>query len=251
MFTISALDTLKDSKVVLVAGCGGGYDIFAGLPLYQGLINAGKTVVLANLTFSNLIVEPNTPLYVQNLIFYIRFCTKCYLVGSESKNTDPGYFPEKYLCEYFKKQNNKVQIYTFDHSIGIKDLTAAYEAICKAHNIDTIVIADGGTDSLMRGNEEELGTPTEDYTSIAAVYAMNPLLAPKRYLWAIGFGIDTYHGVNHALFLENVSALIKQKGFLGCFTMTNDMPEYQFFREAVCKRYVILTIIRPNSCLIK
>ena len=28
--------------------------------------------------------------------------------------------------------------------------------------IDTIILADGGTDSLMCGDEEELGTPTED-----------------------------------------------------------------------------------------
>ncbi len=36
-------------------------------------------------------------------------------------------------------------------------------------HIDCVILVDGGTDSLMRGDEKQLGTPTEDMTSIAAV----------------------------------------------------------------------------------
>lgn len=38
--------------------------------------------------------------------------------------------------------------------------------------IDCVILVDGGTDSLMRGDEVELGTPTEDMSSIAAIHQL-------------------------------------------------------------------------------
>lgn len=37
-----------------LAGCGGGYDIFSGLPLYFALTKSGKRCSLANLSFSQV-----------------------------------------------------------------------------------------------------------------------------------------------------------------------------------------------------
>jgi hypothetical protein len=48
---------------------------------------------------------------------------------------------------------------------------------------------------------------------------------PRKYLAAIGFGVDAFHGVSHALFLENVSNLIKTGGFLGTFSLIKEMKE--------------------------
>src|SRR6187200_258661 len=45
---------LESAQTVLIAGAGGGFDIFCGLPLYFSLKKAGKTVHLANLSFTNL-----------------------------------------------------------------------------------------------------------------------------------------------------------------------------------------------------
>ncbi len=45
---------LKDSERILVAGAGGGFDVYAGLPLAFALMDLGKTVHLANLSFSAL-----------------------------------------------------------------------------------------------------------------------------------------------------------------------------------------------------
>lgn len=41
------------------------------------------------------------------------------------------------------------------------------------------VLVDGGTDILMRGDEAELGTPTEDATSLAAVSTLTRSVATK------------------------------------------------------------------------
>jgi len=45
---------LDGANRILLAGAGGGFDIFCGLPLYFGLRAAGKSVHLANLSFAPL-----------------------------------------------------------------------------------------------------------------------------------------------------------------------------------------------------
>src|SRR5262249_35359273 len=58
MLTAPFLQELAPAQNVLVAGIGGGFDVFSGLPLYFGLQQAGKHVHLANLSFSSLPPEP-------------------------------------------------------------------------------------------------------------------------------------------------------------------------------------------------
>ena len=45
---------LTGARSVLIAGCGGGFDVFCGLPLYFALAAEGKRVHLANLSFTRL-----------------------------------------------------------------------------------------------------------------------------------------------------------------------------------------------------
>lgn len=51
----------------------------------------------------------------------------------------------------------------------------------------SVILIDGGTDALMCGDEENLGTPNEDLTSIAALDLIQNV---DKYLLCIGFGID-------------------------------------------------------------
>ena len=51
-------------------------------------------------------------------------------------------------------------------------------------------------------------------------------------LACIGFGIDHFHGVCHAHFLEAVADLTRAGAFLGAFSLTPDMPEAQMYRQA-------------------
>ena len=92
--------------------------------------------------------------------------------------------------------------------------------------IDTIVLVDGGTDSLMRGDEVGLGTPQEDLASIVAV---NELEIKRKLVLSIGFGIDAFHGVNHYQFLEAVADLARQGKYLGTLGLLDDMEEVQKF----------------------
>jgi hypothetical protein len=82
----------------------------------------------------------------------------------------------------------------------------------------------------MRGDEAGLGTPVEDITSILAANALTEI--ERRYLVCLGFGVDSFHGVCHAHFLENVADLARADAFLGAFSITRDMPEAKLFAEA-------------------
>lgn len=46
------LEQLSACKNLLIAGMGGGFDIFCGLPIYFELQGRGQTVHLANFSFS-------------------------------------------------------------------------------------------------------------------------------------------------------------------------------------------------------
>jgi hypothetical protein len=108
-------------------------------------------------------------------------------------------------------------------------LRAAHEALIDRLGIDTLVLVDGGTDSLMRGDEDGLGTPHEDVASLAATHEL-PLA--RKFLACLGFGIDHYHDVCHYRFLESVAELIRAGAYLGAFALTADMPEVRRYQDA-------------------
>jgi hypothetical protein len=100
----------------------------------------------------------------------------------------------------------------------------------QALGLDAIVLVDGGTDVLLRGDEVGLGTPSEDMASLAAVAAID---VPTRVVSCVGFGIDAYHGVCHANWLENVAALAAGGAFLGATALLERMPEVRLYVDAV------------------
>jgi hypothetical protein len=66
--------------------------------------------------------------------------------------------------------------------------------------------------------------------SLAAVAATN---VPARIVACVGFGVDTYHGVCHANWLENVAALTAEGAFLGATAFLERMPEVRLYLDAV------------------
>lgn len=206
---------LADSETILLAGAGGGFDIFSGLPLYFSLQAQGKTVYLANLSFSSL--GDREPRLSPSLLE---------VTADTPRPRD--YFPEQHLARWFRQQGEEVSIYCFERT-GFAPLFASYQTLVEMLAIDTVILVDGGTDSLMRGDETGLGTPHEDVASIAAV---DELAVKRKLLVCLGFGIDRYHGVCHARVLEAVAELIASGGFLGTFSLLEEMPEVQKYKQA-------------------
>src|SRR3954468_2639162 len=93
---------LRDARNVLIAGAGGGFDVFSGLPLYFNLHAAGKQVFLANLTFFNLPPDTSGRHLTPELVEVTADS-----VGGEH------YFPEKHLSQWFRDHGREVPVYCF------------------------------------------------------------------------------------------------------------------------------------------
>lgn len=209
---------VSNCKNLLIAGMGGGFDIFCGLPIYFELKKHGINAHLANFSFSD----------IESMDFGTHL-TKT-LVGITPKLERPfPYFPEFHLVNWFKKKRNEeLTIWCF-HKTGAAPLTENYKVLCERLRIDGILLVDGGVDSLVRGDEAELGTAIEDLTSL---YAVNQLSnVGTRLITCIGFGAE--QNLTHAHILENIAGLTKAGGFLGSCSLLPQMESYRAYDEAV------------------
>ncbi|QDG53419.1 DUF1152 domain-containing protein [Persicimonas caeni] len=210
------LDRLRDAKSVLIAGAGGGFDLFSGLPIYFALREAGKTVHLANLSFSALAKSDA-----------VAHDWGVYEVDARTQG-NPDYFPERYLAQWLEAHDDPTPVFCIERR-GYEAVKKAYELLAATLEFDTLVLVDGGTDSLMRGDEAGLGTPAEDVMSLLAGARLE---LDDALLICLGFGIDHYHGVCHAQFLEAVAELTRTGGYLGAFALTQQMPAVKRYMEA-------------------
>jgi hypothetical protein len=212
------LNQLSKCKNLLIAGMGGGFDVFCGLPIYFELKKHGINAHLANFSFSD----------VENVDFGIRLTKTLVGVTSQAGRLFP-YFPEFHLSNWFKeKRNEDVTIWCF-HKTGAAPLTENYKILAEHLSLDGILLVDGGVDSLVRGDEAEMGTAIEDLTSL---YAVNQLSSINtRLLACIGFGAE--QNLTHAHILENMTSLTKEGGFLGSCSLTPQMESYGAYDEAV------------------
>lgn len=215
---------------MLIAGAGGGFDVYGGLPLAVALEGLGKKVYLANLSFSNL---RRTPLedWAAPGVAAVRPDT--------AGNYD--YFPERSLARWLASTGREPVVYAFPKS-GVRPLRAAYTALVEQLGADALVLVDGGTDILLRGDETGLGTPQEDMTSLAAVAGLDDI---TRLVVSIGFGVDAYHGVCHAHVLENLAALQRENAFLGVLSIPRDSAEGAAYLGAVTHS-LAETPLRPS-----
>lgn len=177
----------------------------------------GQQVSLANLSFTHLAeVQGRRP--------------SPHLVEVTAQTIGPDlYFPERALARWLASKGTPAPVFAFEKT-GVAPLRESYSVLQRELGFDALVLVDGGTDILMRGDEAGLGTPTEDLSSVAAAGALE---LPVKLVMCVGFGIDTYHGVCHAHFLENVAALSREGAYLGTAALVPGMPEADAYREAV------------------
>ena len=214
---IPLFDRLRDARSVLVTGAGGGFDIYAGLPLAFALSADGKNVHLANLSFSSL-ADPG---------FWV--APGLASVGPDSLGDD-DYFPERTLARWLATHDRAQPVYALA-PVGAAPLRRIYQTLAEKLGLDAVVLVDGGTDILMRGDEAGIGTPEEDMASLAALRGLEDI--PIRVVASVGFAIDAHHGVNHVQVLENVAALIRSGAYLGAFSIPPDSPEATAYLDAV------------------
>ncbi|MEW6283463.1 MAG: DUF1152 domain-containing protein [Candidatus Eremiobacterota bacterium] len=215
--TLPFLARLSACSRVLLVGAGGGFDILSGVPLYSYLRSQGKEVFLASLSFSELHNASGRRLPSGALEV---------LPGAGGND---AYFPERYLSEWFASRGETVPVWCFK-TAGARGILNVYQDLVKELQPDALVLVDGGTDSLMRGDEPGLGSPAEDVASLGAAHLLE---LPVRLLVNLGFGVDVHHGVCHAYVLEAVADLTAQGAFLGTVSLLPGMPEFRAFAEAI------------------
>src|SRR5258708_28873746 len=115
------LSRLKDSNNILVAGCGGGFDVFAGVPIAQHLFAMGKNVVFANFSFTNLWLCGGE-----------RLTPTMWRIDGTSRELP--YFPVKWLAEWRGARGQPSPVYVFPQS-GVRPLSVAYPWIMLPHQI--------------------------------------------------------------------------------------------------------------------
>ncbi len=223
---LPVMDVVQDCRTILIAGAGGGFDVFAGLPLYFTLRAAGKTVHLANYSF----VDFELVQYAADLDVLLPGL----LAATRGRVRVPlPYYPEGYLTQWFAERGEDIPVWMFAKT-GVLPLTQAYQRLIEhLGGVDALLLVDGGVDSLMRGDEQGAGTLLEDTISLLAADALDVRV---RLLATIGFGTEVEEAVSHHNALMNIAALTKAGAFYGCCALTPQMPAFQQY-EAAC-RYV-------------
>eukprot|EP01012_Entosiphon_sulcatum_P065852 TRINITY_DN94864_c0_g1_i2.p1 TRINITY_DN94864_c0_g1~~TRINITY_DN94864_c0_g1_i2.p1 ORF type:complete len:339 (+),score=57.88 TRINITY_DN94864_c0_g1_i2:141-1019(+) len=172
----------------------------------------GKEVFFASLAFTNVsAITQSRRVEVAPQAYYVE-------VTADSQIADT-YFPEGFMAQWFRRKHSaEVPVYTFPRT-GCQPLTASYARLCADLRVDTVLLVDGGSDSLMTGNEAQLGSIEEDWASIAAVHQLNVEVVPRRFLVVLGLGVDRFHGVSDAASLRAIAEVTASGSYLGGFSL--------------------------------
>jgi len=228
MFQSKIKTILDESKNILLCGCGGGYDIYTGMPI---LYEYQEKTTLANITFSSI-----------SLVQKILDKKEVFVNGYEEidyktcKEELKNYYPKNYVPEYWLSKYLNKKVYTILPS-GVQTLCTIFSQIINDNQIDTIVLVDGGIDSMMFGDEQDIGTYSEDISTMLAV----SLLPVKKVLVTTAWGVEGH--LSHNRFFENVATLIRQDGFLGSQSLEKDSANGVFYTS------VLEACFPPNSTI--
>lgn len=218
-------------KTVLLCGCGGGFDFVHSLTLYPELRRLGKTVVIGSYSFG----DPNKITGAAVVFDEAGALVKRVTAAS---TPDGRYGPEVHVCSFLDQRYPSSAphfVYAYyARAFTVPLLARLYRQFVESHSVDAIVLVDGGSDSIMAGDEEGLGDPVEDAVSVTAVASLKELKA--RVLISIGLGTDRFNQVSDAASLRAIAELTKLGGFLGAVSLEPAAVGSRFYRD--CLEYI-------------
>ncbi len=216
-------------RTVLLAGCGGGFDFVHSLLLYPELRRLGKQVVLGSYSFGDpgRIRGPAPVVFEQGAALVKRVTAAC--------QPDPHYGPEVHVCSFldqrFPTSAPHWAYAYYARAFTVPVLRRFYAQVVAEHGVDAVVLVDGGSDSLMRGDEAGLGDPVEDCVSVAAVTALEGVQA--KLLVSAGLGCDRFNQVSDRATLRAVAELTAAGGFLGALALEPGNVAFRFYRACL------------------
>ena len=215
-------------KTVMLCGCGGGFDFVHSLTLYPELRRLGKSVVIGSYSFG----DPNEITNATN-VFYESGALARRVTADSIPDADYG--PEVHVCSFLDLRYSAsaphfVHAY-YARAFTVPLLTRFYRQLVEAHSVDAIVLVDGGSDSIMAGDEEGLGDPIEDAVSVTTVASLEELKA--RVLITIGLGTDRFNHVSDVASLRAIAELTRLGGFLGSLSLEPQAEGSRFYRDCL------------------
>ena len=138
------------SKRVFLSGCGGGYDIFGGLPYYFKMkSNINNDITLINYSFTKRSLLSKYSQQLTKLLFRVD------PMIDVSWLTDEVYFPEQRLAN--ELQVSVYAIICNNDETRIELIIEAYKELIQGNTIDELILIDCGSDILLKGDEQQLG----------------------------------------------------------------------------------------------
>ena len=231
-----------DIKTVFVTGCGGGFDFIHSMTLHSELLRMGKKVVFGSFSFGD-------PSDIKGGKEFWRgtrgestsssspaFEVTAVLCDATCKGSD-HYEPEVGLCSFLDTEfpvNAPHSCYAYSaRSFTVPLLKSLYGKIFTEHEVDAIVMFDGGSDSLMVGSEAGLGDPIEDAVSIAAAATIDFPRLKERIVIAVGLGCDRFNQVSDAATLRAIGELTAVRGFLGCASLHAGTQPHTIYKKCI------------------
>eukprot|EP01060_Flectonema_neradi_P022514 TRINITY_DN30764_c0_g1_i1.p1 TRINITY_DN30764_c0_g1~~TRINITY_DN30764_c0_g1_i1.p1 ORF type:complete len:660 (+),score=115.03 TRINITY_DN30764_c0_g1_i1:42-2021(+) len=194
-----------DVKTVALIGCGGGFDFVQSMILYPELKRMGKEILIISNSFTDVngFHVDTAPIVWESGGAQVRHVT------SSSVHPNPKYMPEVHLCTYLDQQYPGCAphgVYACNaRRWSVPSMSNFLSWVQNKHRCQGFLTIDGGTDSLMRGDEECLGHPIEDLVTIAAVASLGDQKGHKRV---------HIKGIDAALSDDEVLEFAKQSGDL-------------------------------------
>ena len=229
------LDRFPVDTVFLLAGCGGGYDCFTGLPLYFSLMNRYKNVHMVNLSFSKHL-DKFPRLAIDRCCFVVNSTVASQLADERSEN----------CCEYMLSQQIQAPVYCFRDE-GLVKYRASFESLVRTLGANVVILCDGGCDSIMTGREPELGTPVEDVMSMLAVHSLqNQGLITHALLLLLGATVDTFVEIRRQDFFANLQQL--SKDLIETAKLAKEQPEVQRYIQVFESCEPWRSIVNASIC---
>jgi hypothetical protein len=214
---------------ILIAGCGGGYDVYTGLPLYFAIkaLKLNHNIYLANLSFTDSSVLKDFP----------NIGSACYEVNDNNKELNIS------CIEYKLSKAINEPIYCFS-CCDINDFSNSYKLLVEKHNITTILVCDGGCDSIFSGIEYELGTPVEDMITLWAIDKLNL----NTYLILLGANVDTFGDVRYQDMVENMDKLKELNAIIDIQQLESNMLCVKSYMDVMYQVNDMRSIV--NCCIL-
>jgi hypothetical protein len=265
LFLPKFLAQLSDPLVrnVLMVGTGGGFDFVHSLLLVPELRRLGKTITMASFSFAqptqyagaaasvvwsgDRAVTADDSASSPMLVKLLRNAAEC--TAAEESH----YAPELHVLSYLDAalpSDAPHAIYAHHaRAWTINSLHKFYAHLVAVHDIHAVIAFDGGTDSLVRGDEAGLGDPIEDAVTVGAFARITNVKC--KLLVTVGFGCDRFNGVGDCASLRAVAELTAAGAFLGSLSLHADAEPYIFYRAAldhIYERQSFRSVLAGATC---